>query len=440
MKRIIPTLLLPLLLGGCTGTFEGNLTTLLLVGYVNEADQGALALVEDLGDVNEGFDLLEESVRILPSGVPVDYTVVDRANTRRQVVVLSREDDLGEDDTLDEGEGGPAALNFFNIGGVDPTNPANFAAAPPFAAPSLDATLLLSEVDTSEFPGTVAFCPVAVQTSASGRFVALLNDQSVCDDAVNARDAVDVIDLQAAGGPELIARVDIAVVAGAFYLSQGSNRLYYFINTAAGARLQYLALEALLPVDTGVVLDLRADDEIRDLGPVDLDPDLASPSEGDFIALTDDAFFPLRGLDATPAPIQLPFESRELISDDYGLGDLDDYDVSDPLLILGDDRLTVYLATQTAAGAVLYEGEDVLLNRYTADPAGGTIFNDFAYIVGEGSIVKFDILSYASLGVPEDGLGDLDRFIGVSDVDEIINPIFVTWVRAVNFGDAPQAE
>ncbi len=430
MKRIT-WLLLALLLGGCTGTFEGNVTTLLLVGYVDEADQGTLALVEDLGDIEEGFRFLEDSVQALPNGVPIDYAIVDRTNTRRQLVVLSRDDVV---------PGNPGYLNFFNIGSVDPANPAAFAPAPPFADPTLSATLPISTVDTSEFAGTVTFCPTAVDTSSDGRFVALLNDQSVCDDATNARDAVDVIDLQAAGGPELVARIDIAVVASTFYLSQapgGRDRLYYFINTAGGARLQYLVLEDLLPVDTGVTLDLRANDTIRDLGPIDLDADLASPNDTDLITLLDNSFFPLRGLEATPAPVPLAAEGRELVLDDFGVNDLDEYDTSDPILILGDDRLTVFLGAETAAGAVVYAGEDILLSRYTSLPAGGTIFNDFAYIVGEGSIVKFDILSYASLGVPEDGLADLDRFTGVSDVDEIINPVFITWVRAVTFADTP---
>ena len=420
MKRIVWLLLLALLLGGCTGTQEGSVSTLLLVGYGNAEDGGALALVEDLGDIERGFTFLEDSVRILNSGVPIDYTIVDRTNTRRQLVVLSR------DDTV---EGSPAALNFFNIGSIDPNDPAAFAPAPPFAAPSVGEVLPISAVITSDFPGGVTFCPTAVATSTNGRFIALLNDQSVCNDVANARDAVDVIDLQATGGPTLIARVDIAVVAGAFYLSQGPNdrdRLYYFINTAGGARLQYLLLDPLgpndnlLPVSTGVTLDLRANDMIRDLGPVNL---LANPNDADLVALLNTSFFPILGLSATPAAVATTYNNQELI--------LDDYREASQLLILNNDRLTVF-AGEEADGNVTYGEDSVLLDSYVSDPVDGTIesFNQFAYIVGEGGIAKFDVLA-------ADSSDNLNTLIGGASVPEITNPVFITWVRAVTFADAP---
>ena len=421
MKRLTWLLLLALLLGGCTGTQEASVSTLLLVGYEDAASGGALALVEDLGDIEQGFNFLENSVRFLNSGVPIDYTIVDRTNTRRQLVVLNRDDAT---------TGSPAALTFFNIGSIDPNNPVAFAPAPPFAAPSLGAVLPISAVDTSDFPGGVTFCPTAVATSTNGRFIALLNDQSVCNDVANARDAVDVIDLQATSGPTLIARVDIAVVASAFHLSQGPNdrdRLYYFINTAGGARLQYLALDPLgpndnlLPVDTGVTLDLRANDMIRDLGLVNL---LDNPSDVALVALLNTSFFPILGLNATPTPVATTYNNQELILDDYG--------ETNQLLILNNNRLTVF-AGEEADGRVTYGEDSVLLNSYVSDPVDGTVesFNQFAYIVGEGGLAKFDVLA-------ADSSDNLNTLIGGADVPEITNPVFITWVRAVTFADAPQ--
>ena len=67
------------------------------------------------------------------------------------------------------------------------------------------------------------------------------------------------------------------------------------------------------------------------------------------------------------------------------------------------------------------------------DPVDGTVesFNQFAYIVGEEGIAKFDVLA-------ADSTDNLNTLIGGASVTEITNPVFITWVRAVTFADTPQ--
>lgn len=407
-----PSILLVVLLGlatllsGCTGTSEETVQTLLVVGYNPTEDQGAIALIEDLGDIEEGFNLLEASVRLLDTGSIVGYDIVDRTNTREQLVVLTRDESA-------TGEG--AFLTFINLAGVDPMSPTAFAPEPPVGDPELPAVISIGDLAPE-----LEFCPVAVQVDSTGRFIALLNDPTACGDTGGVG-SIDIIDLQAVGGPLVLVRIDLVqafpVLPTSFLLSQDTDRLYFFVERPGGSSLRFVDLndledlEDVPPGDTGILIPTTAGEDVVDVDRVGLE----------FVALLDTNRF------AVFSPLE-PTEEVLLVESENNNRSLlnDDLDATDAILILGANQLTVHELFVDEAGDPDFSEESISLTPYVDDPSAGMIesFNGFAYIAGDESIAKFDVLSY--------DVGDeLRTLIGGADVPGLINPVFITWTRAL---------
>ncbi len=377
--RWLSLVLLIGLLSACTGSFEDLPPTLLIVGYTDTGSgEGTIALVEDrtlnADTAAEGLVFLSDSLRTLPAP-PLAFDVVDRINNRTQLIVLSRDDSVA---------GNPAYLSFVNLQDIDPDNPVDFD----FNSPQIT----INDLDSSRI-----FCPSAVQVSRSGQYLALLNDQSACGQSES--DAIDIIDLNASGGPALVERINFVFV-DSFYLLQSpdDNDFLYFFEDSVEPILRKLSLESESLTQEDVVT-IPNGDTIYSVVPVG----------SDLILLQDQQFIPVLNFETVPElqeAIDTSSGSRQIIPDDYRS--------SQKLLFLGSNRLTVHLdasdeAEETAAVTATYG---------TLEP-----LNRFAYLVGEGRITKFDELTY-------DGSGSVSQKIATFTLTELTQPNFITWLQA----------
>ncbi len=430
MKRLFTSLLFALV--ACTGTTESGVPILLVVGYqenVADGAEGQVGLIEDTFDVAgtaREISFVEGSSRPLPAR-PIAYDLTDRDNSRDTLVVLSRND--GAANVNDSA----AFLNFFNLTGVDADNPAAFEQTDPgqleLSADALDTT-------EPDLPLDLNFCPVDVQVSEGGRYAALLHDGEPC--GIRGFGALDIIDLEPVGSNEpakLLGRFSSQIVPVSFYLRQervgvGDNRLYFFQNDPVGVQVTELLLpdendnnpeiDPILGGDNLTEVADVADDtqEVEDLGLV-LDGADENATAPVLVTLFDESFVPLRNYDTDAAVIignrvDTIEDSRKVLTDDFL--------TTDSVFILSDDEFTVH----ENVGEAAEEAASIVAADAVYEPR-----NNFVYFVSDETVSLFDPQDFQ---FEEDDEVDTRPF----DVDELSDPVFVTWIQAVSDVPAPQ--
>lgn len=252
------------LLSGCTGTRTTRAPTLLIVGYGSEGS-GRVALVADTyltaQVTGPRFRFVSGSVRELPGGgLPVAYDVAEREGGRTLVAVLSR-------------TGGAGAISLFDTQAIDPEQPESFA---------LIDTIQLDDLDPD---GNYTFCPSGLQLDRSGRYLAILNDQSACGHV--APDSLMVIERQATG-PVLALVREGDVIGSAIYLYQEEpQRLFYFTEAAAGPALRAYTLTPSGISDSGLELVLSGFAAQRPRDITRVDTRLVVLFNGQFVPIAD---------------------------------------------------------------------------------------------------------------------------------------------------------
>lgn len=371
--RLLATLAMLASLAACTGTFEETEPLLLVAGVNDASGNPQVVLIEDrfspVQSTQDRLAVIDASRRALTYPA-VDADVTDRNGLRSELVLLARELDTAVP---------RSELRFYSLDGIDPTDPVAFAASPEHPTVALTGTpggLL----DTySGGPGT---CPTSLQASQDGRYVAVLDDRSVCSGV--SSDLVTLYLIDVAGPQPSVVFTSGAqpVLPAKPYLDQASpdEHLYYLVRginsmqvyrmtLPNGSSGPYLGLS--LPGTDGTVL--RADrDVLVSLG----------SSQLRSIALTSGA---------TANSVGTVDDSRVLAVDDTG--------TTSQVLVVGQDRTFVHADPSDASPAQL-------LNLYgraaVIDP-----LNRFAYVMRDGVMYIIDLLAVAggssgnlSLGTP----------------------------------------
>ena len=418
MTRV--ALLLLLTLTACTGTVEQGTPIFLVVGYqADPADgaEGKVGLVEDTFGVSGASEdrLSFVTSRDLPAA-PVAYDLTHRANLRDTLVVLSRND--GSVNVADSA----AFLSFFNLEGIDPTDPVSFTTA----RETLALSILTAEPNV---PIGTEFCPVDVQVSSDGRYAALLHDGAPCGGP--EFQAVDVIDTEVSP-PALLERFDVQIEPASLYLAQTStgevnDRLYFFEDDPAGVQLTEVTLpdenannpdiDTAPDGDVEEVIDIPDNNEVVvDLGVAPTDANLEQLA---LVALFDESFVPVvnyaEGTPNNGARVETIDESRKLITDDFL--------TTESVFVLGEDEFTVHQN--------ITEGEEEGVSVDAVD-AVYEPRNNFVFFVSEQLIRIFDPTSFT---FGEDDDIDIDSLPAIT---ELTAPAFITWAQAV--GGAPNEE
>ena len=406
VMRILSILLITGILTACTGTTEEQAPTLLIVGY-GAQDNGRIALVKDSAFTSnvlaDRFDFLEDSVRPLPeNSSPVAYDLIDRVNTRRKLVVLSRDSSNN------------SFLSFFDTAAVN--TDALDSSFSEFTSERL--TLADIQIDAS-LSQNIVLCPVQVQASQSGRYLALLSDQSVCN-STNQDISVDLIDLEAPGGATIVQHVQSILIFPTMYLRQSqsgdSDRLFYFRQEANGAELNYWPIPTRSDsspdfevVTTDVVIEDIVSDPVLSLSEV----------QDTLVALLQSRFATITNANATPSlgdVIATSSSSKRLI--------VDDYQETPEVVVLNETRFTVHSSVSDTSGV----SEDI-------EATDGTIQSrqDFVYFVGDGDIILFDIKDFSE----DDDSSDLDDKTASFSISQLEEPVFISWVIALLPDESP---
>ena len=387
VKNLLFCLVLAVL-SACTGTSEERLPTLLAVSLGGSA-QPQVALVRTTLTTSEeaqgGFAVLEDSRRALAAPA-VDFAVTERNGSRSELVVLSS---AGGATPNTEVDGSAVYLNFFSLQGVDAASPDAFA--PTRAQRTLG----------SFTSAPASFCPEAVQTSRTGRYVVVFN-ASRCGSAAS----LDLFDTQTNRALPRLTGGTFGLVDAPPYLDQQADTLYYLQQKVSTADL--IAVR-LTDIGNGADVDFPA-------------TTLATLPDRDQRGLTQVgttllALYPSSFLSV---PIATPTQNVlvDTLSDSRRFIDnLSPFETS--VLILGDNRLTVHRLLDDADE----QSTPVTVTSATYDP-----LERFVYLVGDRQITRFDLLRYD---------GDFSGLLRTFEVVDLVQPGPVTWFKGVVPVSAP---
>ena len=228
LKLLLITILL--ILNACTGTQEIGVPRLVILA--TGGDSNTLTLTQDVffSDRNESkrFQFLKDLT--LPAS-PIAYDVIDR-NAQRETLITISQNDTENADTF---------INLINLANINPDAPDNFDF---INQQSINLSSLVNDTETR------TFAPTRLQVSQDGRYIAFSNTFTT------QNNAIDIIDLEATNGPELLERFTGRILSNTLVLDQNntSNRLFFFSQEASGAVLNYFNLPNLTPISTNFTL------------------------------------------------------------------------------------------------------------------------------------------------------------------------------------------
>ena len=365
------------LLSGCTGTVS-DLPPLLLVVALVEANAPQIALVEDsfltAGATQQRLRFLETSRRALPEPA-VDFDVVDRAGVRNELVVLSRSDTAPY----------PSFLDFFGLVGIDPDDPADFAAS-------------RQQIDLAALIGGAELCPDEVGVDREGEVAVIFSDATHCSGADSR--AIYVIDLE---DLSVISAIDTEpLLEAGIHLDQELNRVLFLVDKIGSTELKAIELP-----DEGT---RRLSDEIEGTDAVDL-----GPAGGQLLVLSDDSFQSV-DLSTSPATLADPEQtSAGATTLARSPGNL----VSEVVILTGSD-----LIVHPSLGS---ETERVSCDSSAEDAVIAPAPRDFAYLLESGGVQIFDLLTFPSET-------DCDQLFRFFSVPELSSPGPVTWAQGLFTG------
>lgn len=171
MKRLL-ALCYVLILVGCTGTNEEEPPVFVIVGVQNGLES-QLVLFEDAyktaSDSNPRFKPFGTATLEAPA---VAFDIVDRINSRSELIVLTRKDD------------GTSFLQFFSLLGIQ--NDTDFAE-------NTSKKIILSTL--TDLPATLDLCPTSIQVTRDGALAAIQNNPKICGGSSDGSRSILLIDL-----------------------------------------------------------------------------------------------------------------------------------------------------------------------------------------------------------------------------------------------------
>ncbi len=379
MKKLLILVALLFSLSACTGTKEIGVPRLIIIG--SGGDEPKLSLVQDVffsdSAATSRFQFLKTLALPAP---PLSYDVVDRTLERPTLVIVSQNDT----DTF---------LSFVNLSGINPESPAEFK----LKSANLALSSLLAKGETRPF------APVKLQVSKNGRYIALSSE-------LGTTNALDIIDLEASGGPKLLSRFSDRILPGSLYLEQAesSSRLFFFIEQASGSVLSYFSLPSLSLNSTSFTLPNSRSDAPLDLQSI----------SGQLLALQAKSFTSIVSPTGTPS------------------ADITTATVTDALRFIptnSADLATVLVLTADELGAHRSLTGTLESTSFTAKDGSIEPLGGFAYFITDGSspLKLFDVQTF------QNNLdADLNRLIQSYSIsnpaDEtapitVTDSVFITW-------------
>lgn len=383
MKKGFCCLLLGFVLSACTGTQEVGVARLIVIASGGEEPK--LSLVQDVffsdRNATNRFQFLK--TLSLPAN-PISYDIVDRLGERKTLVLISQNDT----DTF---------LSLVNLSAINPAAPSAFDFV---SFKTLALSGLVAEGESRPFK------PIKLQVSKTGRYVAISH-------SLELSNAIDVLDLEASGGPRLLERFSDRILSQNLFLDQAeaSAQLFFFVEQASGAVLTYFNLPNLNPNTTAFTLP-----DSRVKPPLDL-----QTLNRQLVALQRDSFTPIANPTATPSAgsslATLPDALRFIPTNSA-------------------DMAAVVLLSASELGAHRNSSSELQKTAFSAIDGSIEPFGGFAYFITNGTspIRLFDVQTF--MGNPDTELSRLVQSYAIGNPADDSTPIaindavFITWAIA----------
>ncbi len=213
MKYFLLFLLSILLLTSCTGTPENEPPVFVIAGVQN-GDKSQLVLLEDdyksASDTTPRFKSFAEADLNAPA---IAFDIVDRINTRSELVVLTRKD----------GDVTQSFLEFFSLLGIEKA--ADFAEN---KGKQLDLSTL------TDLPTTIDLCPTSIQITRDGSLAAIFNNPEICQGPDNKKSLL-LIDIKNKKYLNQITTIGVFPLSPLGASIDQNNDALYFLSTTGNS-------------------------------------------------------------------------------------------------------------------------------------------------------------------------------------------------------------
>jgi hypothetical protein len=390
MKRLL--LLSLIFIVSCTGTPEDEPPVYVIAGVVN-GTQAELVLFEDdyknVSNTSPRFKLFDSEELEAPA---VAFDIVDRINSRSELIVLTRE-------TVDT-----SFLEFFSLRGVQ--EEADFVE-------SDSKQIALSTL--TDLPEDISLCPNSIQVTRDGALAALVNNPSLCR-VSGSEISILLIDIKNKTFLNEITRntFDVFPISPVATTIDQNNDTLYFLSTRA----------------TDVILNrlsrgqFNTDDLDRDVVSYSDEIDISNPS--DFVKRSSDALILSRSQSIyTYASLSGDtLENTNIPTLNLGQSFIPDFTHQyHQVFLLNGQRLAIHQDPKATATPNRIEG---------STPARlGTIntFTDFLYLAYDNTLQVFDLFelenSPGSIALETESESDN------ADLESLNDPTILTWVQGV---------
>jgi hypothetical protein len=390
MMKLCRLFLLSLALVSCTGTPEDEPPVFVLAGVIN-GDKAELILFEDryrfVNDMDSTTRFKFFDRQDLPAPA-VDFDIVDRVNTRSELIVLTRDDK-------------ESYIHFFSLLGIKTA--ANFTET---------TSKRINLAKLTGLPTDIELCPSNIQVTRDGTFAAILNVATpTCGEEDDIR--LLIIDLKNRKYLRQV-RPNIFPLSSIHPIIDQSSDILYFLSTSGGSGVKLNSLErsnftstespsfGVRTYDTAIQTNTNQTDFMKlSSSFLTLNPSINSQSIYTYTTVSGD----------TLKNETIPTIARvESFIPDY----TNQYT---QVFILGNSRLAIHQNAETTTLPNRIEGSTTAML--------GTIntFTDFLYLVSDNTIEVFDLLEL------QDNPSSI--VLETETISDLNNPSILTWIQGV---------
>lgn len=394
MKIILHLILLSLLVS-CTGTPDGEPPVFVIAGVEN-AGLPQLVLLRDTYRETNGSSRFkfEEDTEVNLNAPAIAFDVVDRVNTRSELIVLTRDDD------------GTSFLEFFSLLGIETA--ANFVET---------ASKQITLSTLNDLPTTIDLCPTSLQVTRDGSLAAISNNPRLCNGPDNEISLL-LIDIKNKKYLNHLTKLDLEFIPDLSALpgiiDQGNDTLYFLTERGRTVELNRLERNQFTSSDPG--------ERVTRYTP----PIQTIDGQSSFIKRTSDVLV-LTPIQATYTYTTLSgdkLENTNIPTLSQGQSFIPDYtNQYNQVFVLSNNRIAIHQDPKLTTIPNRIEG--------STTSTLGTIntFTDFMYLARDNVIEVYDLLELqnnpTSVGL------EVETATDNTDLQKLNNPTILTWVQGI---------
>jgi hypothetical protein len=395
--------LLCLLLVSCTGTFEVEPPVFVIAGVINDG-QAELVLLEDRyrfindTDSRARFTFFDRIELLAPA---IAFDIVDRVNTRSELIVLTRDDDT-------------SYLQFFSLLGIE--TPADFEET---------TTKQINLAELTDLPEDLDICPTHIQVTRDGNFGAILNDPETCD--LTGETQIILVDLEDETFLSAFGDINFRISPVNLIIDQNNDALYFLRNRATSVNLAKL--------DRANFRNESPDDNVTYASDENNRSDIQRSLDQTDVMRFGSSYAILNPRNAGNSVYTIaPFSSTATFTNVPTLTNaqsfIPDYtNQYNQVFILSNNRIAIHQNPETTTSPNRIEGST------TATLGTINTFTDFLYLALDNTLQVFDLLEL------QDSPGSIVLQTETDDdnaaLEKLNDPSILTWVQGIGTETVP---